>query len=343
MTRLGGGGRVFISHSADDEAIANEICAAIEARGVRCWIAPRDIRVGDDFLASIRAAVDAASAFVLVLSRTSIESPYVFSETEAAFSAKRPIFPIRIERVTPDHSMKLLISRYHRVDAIGAGREAGIRRLAEAVARRVAAGIGGREVGPRRPDDAPPEPAATRSGWRAAAAGPYWLAAGPGAAAAGAALCGLLALALLGGAAGGLAAAGGLVLAGWIVLGAIAGRSVKPPADSASRLAYSGLATLLVLLVALAGARWMLAETNPSPDAPVNLAGPESGGGAASAPPAGRVDTEALANEQDNRLRQLASDEANAAALNAQAAQQNQIVEPVSNTTAVAPANTTGM
>ena len=47
------GGRVFISHSADHLAVASEVCAAIEKRGIACWIAPRDIRAGDDFLESI--------------------------------------------------------------------------------------------------------------------------------------------------------------------------------------------------------------------------------------------------------------------------------------------------
>jgi hypothetical protein len=141
-----GAGRVFISHSADDAAIASEICAAIEARGVHCWIAPRNVRAGDDFLESIQAAIESAPAFVLVLSRASSESPFVLSETQVAFDYKRPIFPVRIEKVDPRGSLRMLLSRWHRVDAIGPGREGGIGRLAEAVARRVAAGSGARDT-----------------------------------------------------------------------------------------------------------------------------------------------------------------------------------------------------
>lgn len=145
MTALGGG-RVFISHSADDAAIASDICAAIEARGIACWIAPRNVRAGDDFLESIQAAIESAPAFVLVLSRASSVSPFVLSETQVAFDYKRPIFPVRIEKVDPGGSLRMLLSRWHRVDAIGPGRESGIRRLAEAVSRRVASGSGARDT-----------------------------------------------------------------------------------------------------------------------------------------------------------------------------------------------------
>jgi hypothetical protein len=147
-----GAGRVFISHSADDAAVASEICGAIEARGIPCWIAPRNVRAGDDFLESIQAAIESAPAFVLVLSRASSLSPFVLSETQVAFDYKRPIFPVRIEKVDPSGSLRMLLSRWHRVDAIGPGREIGIRRLAEAVSRRVAAGSGARDTrAPTRP------------------------------------------------------------------------------------------------------------------------------------------------------------------------------------------------
>jgi hypothetical protein len=35
---------VFICYSANDKAAAQSICARLESAGVRCWIAPRDIR-----------------------------------------------------------------------------------------------------------------------------------------------------------------------------------------------------------------------------------------------------------------------------------------------------------
>jgi len=34
---------VFISYSSKDKTVANAVCATVENRKVRCWIAPRDI------------------------------------------------------------------------------------------------------------------------------------------------------------------------------------------------------------------------------------------------------------------------------------------------------------
>lgn len=36
---------IFISYSSRD-ALPHRVCSELEARGLRCWIAPRDIRPG---------------------------------------------------------------------------------------------------------------------------------------------------------------------------------------------------------------------------------------------------------------------------------------------------------
>ena len=36
--------RVFISYASQDAAVAQKVCAALEAAGFSCWIAPRDVR-----------------------------------------------------------------------------------------------------------------------------------------------------------------------------------------------------------------------------------------------------------------------------------------------------------
>ena len=37
---------VFISHSHHDKIAADLVCACLEAKKIRCWIAPRDILPG---------------------------------------------------------------------------------------------------------------------------------------------------------------------------------------------------------------------------------------------------------------------------------------------------------
>jgi hypothetical protein len=37
---------VFLSYASHDAEIANTVCRELESRGIRCWIAPRDVAPG---------------------------------------------------------------------------------------------------------------------------------------------------------------------------------------------------------------------------------------------------------------------------------------------------------
>jgi hypothetical protein len=67
-------GPVFISHSSDDVKVARAICAAIELRGVPCWIAGRDVGPGDNYGDAIVDAIERAQAMVLVFSSSANNS-----------------------------------------------------------------------------------------------------------------------------------------------------------------------------------------------------------------------------------------------------------------------------
>jgi hypothetical protein len=304
---------VFISHSADDAAVASEVCAAIEKRGIACWIAPRDIRGGDDFLESIQSAIESATAFVLVLSRSSTQSPFVLSETEVAFSYKRPIFPLRIEKVDPGGSLKMLLSRWHRVDAIGPGREAGLKRLADAVARRVSGGAGAREA--PRPATAVVAPLVPTR-WSAFLGGPLWLLATGATGAAVALTCALLALALVGAGLGGGASGAALwLLLGWIAAGAataLLARPAKIPAGNGPAIAGALVTSALLAFVLLGfiGQREGVAVA-ANADPVLNVVD-----AAGAPPPAARLDREAIAAEEDQRLQDIANEAAETVARN---------------------------
>jgi hypothetical protein len=49
---------VFISYPHEDKATADAACATLEASGMRCWIAPRDVTPSTDWAASIVEAID---------------------------------------------------------------------------------------------------------------------------------------------------------------------------------------------------------------------------------------------------------------------------------------------
>ncbi len=59
---------VFISYATSDKTIADAVCHALEAAGVRCWIAPRDIPPGADRREAIATAIGASRVVVVVFS-----------------------------------------------------------------------------------------------------------------------------------------------------------------------------------------------------------------------------------------------------------------------------------
>jgi hypothetical protein len=109
----------FISHAKTDAKRAADIAAALEARGVQCWIAPRDVEPGRNFGDEIIRGIEACPAFILVLSSASNGSDFVAKELATAVDKRKTVIPIRIEEVQPGPALALFIAGTHRIDAIG--------------------------------------------------------------------------------------------------------------------------------------------------------------------------------------------------------------------------------
>jgi len=75
---------VFISYSSKDKTIADAVLAKLEERGLRCWIASRDIILGSNWGHSIAKAIDESRAMVLIFSSEANQSPHVEREAERA-------------------------------------------------------------------------------------------------------------------------------------------------------------------------------------------------------------------------------------------------------------------
>jgi hypothetical protein len=109
---------VFISHSHVDKVYADGICHKLEANGIRCWVAPRDIRPSEDWAEAIINAMDTARVLVLVFSASSNTSPQVRREVERAVNKGLHVLPLRIENVPLSKSLEYFISTQHWLDAI---------------------------------------------------------------------------------------------------------------------------------------------------------------------------------------------------------------------------------
>ncbi|HYF08848.1 MAG TPA: TIR domain-containing protein [Acetobacteraceae bacterium] len=108
---------VFISYASSDRAPADQICLALESRGLRCWIAPRNVLPGEDWAMAILAAIAQARCMVVVLSAATGASVHVRNEVVTATSQRLPIVPVRVEDVQPGGALRLHLAGWHWLDA----------------------------------------------------------------------------------------------------------------------------------------------------------------------------------------------------------------------------------
>lgn len=108
---------VFISHSSNEANIAEELCGVIEAGGHRCFIAPRDIKLGKEYAEEIVNAIDHANAVLLVLSKASNQSLHVLREVERAVTKSIPVLVYKVEEVELTKSMEYFLMTHQWMEA----------------------------------------------------------------------------------------------------------------------------------------------------------------------------------------------------------------------------------
>jgi hypothetical protein len=108
---------VFISYTIADKAVADAVCHRLEAAGLRCWIAPRDVGFGD-WGAAIVDAISEAKLVVMILSAAANASPNVLDEVVTALDCGTTVTPFRIENIRPTGALRLRLSRLNWLDAL---------------------------------------------------------------------------------------------------------------------------------------------------------------------------------------------------------------------------------
>jgi hypothetical protein len=147
---------VFISHATGDAACGAAICRSLEAGGLKCWMAPRDILPGTDYSAAVVNAIERCRAVVLLLSRHANDSRWVHREVERAISRGKPVLTVRLEAIAPGEMLELLVSSSQWYDVFGLKPATYLSELGKKVQLLV------REnpAAPSAPPVAPPPPAA---------------------------------------------------------------------------------------------------------------------------------------------------------------------------------------
>jgi len=130
---------VFLSYSESDASTAQAACEELEAAGLRCWMAPRDVAPGSEWAGEIVRAIEGAKAMVLVFSSHAVTSRQVGNEVERAVNLGVPVVPLRIENVLPNGALAYFLGSCHWLDAVRPPLTARLAELAKAVQAFVAA------------------------------------------------------------------------------------------------------------------------------------------------------------------------------------------------------------
>ena len=125
--------RVFISYASQDEEVAQKVCSALEAAGLPCWMAPRDVKPGAQYADAIVRTINEAQAVVLVLSANAVASSHVGREVERASSKHRQIIAFRIDAGALNPALEYFLGESQWIDVPKLGMPAALAKLAEAV------------------------------------------------------------------------------------------------------------------------------------------------------------------------------------------------------------------
>jgi hypothetical protein len=104
--------QVFVSYATEDADTASLLCGLLEADGIKCWVAPRDVKAGTDYAAAIMDAVRTSQLAVLVFSVHSNVSPYTLREIERAVAYGRPVLALRIDSSKPSPSLEYYVHEW---------------------------------------------------------------------------------------------------------------------------------------------------------------------------------------------------------------------------------------
>src|SRR5215211_6087940 len=95
--------KLFISHSSQDDAFVRDLRASLADHGQDGWVDSRELRGGDPLWTEIEKAIEAASAYAVVVSPDALQSKWVGKELRHALSVrdqrgkdKFPVIPLSL-------------------------------------------------------------------------------------------------------------------------------------------------------------------------------------------------------------------------------------------------------
>jgi hypothetical protein len=107
----------FFSYAKPDLRQTTVVCRTLEVRGLKVWVAPRDIPPGANWSDAIVKAIDESRALVVIFSSAANGSRQVFREVDYADYRSVPLFLLRIENFEPTGTLRYFTSGTQWIDA----------------------------------------------------------------------------------------------------------------------------------------------------------------------------------------------------------------------------------
>lgn len=103
---------VFVSHSHKDKIMAFEIYDYLKRQGLKCFMAPHDMKAGSYSL-TLMEAIEQSRVVLVLITEHSNASPAVHGEVEKAFNNHTTLLPVRMDEIAPAKEMELFLRSNH--------------------------------------------------------------------------------------------------------------------------------------------------------------------------------------------------------------------------------------
>jgi hypothetical protein len=126
---------IFLSYRSEDKAEVDRLCAALEGRGIQCWVAPRNIPAATEWPVAIVEAINACKLFLVVLSSNSKNAKQISREAELADKNGAQIITFRIENVEPPPGLSYFLGNIQWLDAFDGQFDAAVSKIVQLVTK----------------------------------------------------------------------------------------------------------------------------------------------------------------------------------------------------------------
>jgi hypothetical protein len=108
-------GRIFVSYASADRTAADRLVMRLERTHIQCWIAHRDIPIGESWAGAIARAIASSNALLVLVTPSANRSRQVAREVEMADEARKLLLPAVVTGVQLSDELRFFLSSAQQV------------------------------------------------------------------------------------------------------------------------------------------------------------------------------------------------------------------------------------